>query len=254
MKKKLAVLLGLRDKVEKTFGGMLDDMISKFKNKQGMFLGLKNTYTALEGFADDPSKRAFQNVESTMNEQTDWFKAHTVDYFSTIFSIERTNSFGGAKAPLIVEGKVWGEYSTLELLRLKSILDGKLKTMIHDIPVRNEAFLWQKSEQDAFKNREVVETPVESGFARTTLKESYILTDPHPDKGRQPVVASKDTIVNIGAYTKQNFSGAWTMRQRAEAMVRLNVLYIAVVEALENANDVDAIQSDLGEQVINYLL
>lgn len=252
--KKLSVLLGLRDKVEKSFSGMLKDMAGKFKNNQGLFLGYRNTYTALEGYADDPSKRGFVNVQSTVEEQFTWFKTHTIDYFDTVFSIERTNSQGLAKSILSVEGEVWGEYSTLELLRLKSILDGELKSMIHDIPVRNEAVVWEEATDDVFKNRNIVETSLESGFARTTLKESYILPDPHPDKARQPIVATKDTIVNTGAYTKQNFSGAWTMRKRAEAMVRLDRLYKAVVEALETANNVDSVQSDLGTNVVKYLL
>lgn len=251
--KKLSVLLGLRDKIEKTFGKMLEDMTGKFKSKQGMFMGFRKTYDALQGFADDPTKRGLQNVESTVEEQLSWFKKHTLDYFTTIFSIEKTNSQGGALATLIVDGKTWGIYSTLELLRLKSVLDGKLRGMASDIPVRSEAHLWDKSTDDIFQGRDVVQTPIEQGFARTTLKESFILTDPHPEKGRAPQVATKDTIVNIGAYSSQTFSGAWTMRKRAELMVKYDHLYTAVIEALETANNIESVESDLGVQVLNYL-
>lgn len=253
MSKKLSVLLGLRDKIEKTFSNMLDDMAGKFKNKQGLFLGYRKTYQALEGYADDPAKRGFQNVASTVGEQLHWFKEHTRDYFETIFSIERTNAVGDAKAELVVFGETWGIYTTLELLRLKSVLDGKIKSMINDIPVRSESHIWELSQDDVFQGREVVETPKDSGFSRTTLKESYILTDPHPDKSRQPVVASKDTIVNIGKYTTQDYSGAYTMRQRAELLVKYDLLYKAVVEALGNANNVETVESNLGTKVLEYL-
>lgn len=218
-----------------------------------MFLGYRKTYQAIEGFADDPGKRGFQNVQSTVGEQLEWFKTHTKDYFDTVFTIEHTNSLGNAHADLVVQGIKWGDYSTLELLRLKSILDGKIKNMIGDIPIRSEAHTWTPSEDDVFKNREVVETPIDNGFTRTTLKETYILTDPHPDKNRQPVVASKDTIVNTGKYSSQDFSGAFTLRQRAELLVKYDLLYKAVVEALSVANNVDTVDSDLGGKVLNYL-
>ena len=55
---KLSVYLGLRDRVEKTNQLMLDDMFSKFKTKQGLFQGIRNTYEALTGFADEPNKRS----------------------------------------------------------------------------------------------------------------------------------------------------------------------------------------------------
>lgn len=77
--KKQSVLLGLRDKLEKSFQAMLDDMTSKFKNKQGLFMGERKTFTAIDGFADDPTKRGYTNVASTVKEQLDWFKEHTAD-------------------------------------------------------------------------------------------------------------------------------------------------------------------------------
>lgn len=40
MSKKLSVLLGLRDKVEKNFVNMLSDMITKFSSKQSLFKGI----------------------------------------------------------------------------------------------------------------------------------------------------------------------------------------------------------------------
>ena len=77
------------------------DFLSKFKNKQGIFQGWNKTYDALEGFADDPTKRSFQKVSGTVSEELDWFKRYTADYFTTVFSIEKTNSTG-IKSDLVV--------------------------------------------------------------------------------------------------------------------------------------------------------
>lgn len=249
---KLSVLLGLRDRVEKSFGNMLDDMFQKFKNKQGLFKGSQKTYQAFDGYADDPTKRGYQNVASTVREQLDWFKENTNDYFNVVFGIERTNS-EGVYAELSVDGTVWGTYSTLELLRLKSILDGKLRGMLQELPVRNDTTLWSKSTDDNHKNRNIFSSPLDSGNSKTTIKQSYILTDPHPDQKRQPIVGETSTQVNIGAYTSQDFSGEVSLRERAELLVKYDKLYKAVIEALENANNIESKHSDLGTKFLEYM-
>lgn len=251
---KLSVFLGLRERLEKTFQHALDDIFNKFKTKQGLFKGQRNTYIALDGYADEPTKRGFTNVASTVKEQFDWFSEYNKDFMKVVFSIERTNSKGIAQAELIVEGQSWGIFSSLELLRLKSILDGKLKSVISEIPVRSEASIWAKSTDEAFIGREIYETKLEQGFAKTTLKESYILTDPHADKGnRAPVIGEKNTQVNIGESTSQSFSGEFSMRERAVMIAKLNTLYKAVISALETANNVEIEPSDLGEKVMDYM-
>lgn len=249
---KLAVLLGLRDKVEKTFGNMLDDMFQKFKNKQGLFRGLRKTYQLFDGFADDPTKRGFTNVASTVEEQLSWFKDNTRDYFNIVFGIEKTNATG-VITPLSVDGENWGTYSTLELLRLKSILDGKIRGMIDEIPVRKDDVIWKLSGDEAFEGRKVYEGPLDEGFAKTTVKESYILPDPHASDSRPPMVSEKSTQVNIGAYTSQEFSGEWSVRQRAELKLRYDKLYKAVIQALEEANTVESQESNLGDKLLDYL-
>lgn len=254
MQKKQAVLLGLREKLEKTFGGMLDDFLSKFKNKQGIFQGWNKTYEPLEGFADDPTKRSFQKVSGTVQEQLDWFKQYTQDYFGTVLSIEKTNSTG-IKSELVVAGKNWGEYSVLELLRLKSIMDGKMKAVISELPIRDEKVIWSKTTKDYYGNRDVWETPVAEGFSKTTLKRTEIINDPHikESPNRPPVATQIETQVNIGHNTEQKFSGEITMLQRAEILAKYDQLYNGIIEALENSNNVDAAESDLGKKFIEYI-
>lgn len=254
--KKQSVLLGLREKLEKSFSAMLDDFISKFKNKQGIFQGWNKTYTPEDGFADDPTKRSFQKVSGTVQEQLDWFKEHTSDYFNTVLSIEKTNSTG-IKSKLVVDGDEWGEYSVLELLRLKSILDGKLNVVINELPIRNEKTHWvPTTNKDLYEGREVWETPTVSGYTKTTLKRTEIVNDPHikDSPNRPPVPVQFDTQVNTGLMTDQQFSGEITARERAEYMVRKDKLYTAIIEALETANSAEAVESDLGSKFLNYLI
>lgn len=254
MQKKQSVLLGLREKLEKTFSGMLDDFLTKFKNKQGIFQGWNKTYDALEGYADDPAKRSFQKVSGTVQEQLDWFKQYTKDYFDTVLSIEKTNSTG-IKSDLVINGSSWGEYSVLELLRLKTIMDGKLKAIIAELPIRDEKVIWHKTTKDYYGNRDVWETPVIEGYSKTTLKRMEIINDPHIKEApnRAPVPVQIETQVNIGHWAEQKFSGEITMLQRAEILVKYDLVYNGIIEALENANNTETQESDLGKKFIDFI-
>ena len=253
-KQKLSVSLGVRDKLEKTHASLLDDMFQKFKSQQNLFRGQLRTYTALDGFADDPSKRGYTHVSSTVKEQLDWYTKYAEPFLTNTLSVEKTNSTG-IKAKLVVQGVEWGEYSTLELLRLKSILDSKLKAMIHEIPVRKDSVIWHPSTNADFAGRDVFETPLDENYAKTTQKRTEIVHDPHIKEApnRAPVSVPIETTVNIGKYTSQDFSGEFTLQQRAEIFVKMDQLYTAVIEALATANEADTQESDLGKKVLNYL-
>lgn len=252
--KKLAVALGLREKTEKDFKNMVDDMHGKFKNKQGLFTGQRNTFVNMEGHPDQPEKRGFVNVSSTVAEQLNWFKEHAADYLKTTLSIEKTNA-EGITAELVVDGKSWGKYSTLELLRLKGILDSKMKAMVQELPIRPETILWNKTSDPTFSGREVYETSIEKGRTKTTIKRTVVVDDPHikDAPNRPPVTQSIDTPTETGEYTVQHFSGAITNKERAEMEVRYNNLYKAVVAALEDANAAELKESELGDKVLEYL-
>lgn len=251
---KLNTLLALREKFETSFKNALNDLVSKFKDNQGLFTGERKTYEALDGFADEPTKRKFRKVASTAKEQLDWFTEHNLEYLKQLFTIEKTNGSGVAKAELVVDGVSWGEFTSTELLRLKGFLENsQLKRMYETLPVRSEANLWAPTTDDIYKDRLVFESPIDDGFTKTTLKEQYILPDPHPDAKRAPIVSDKTTQVNIGHYTSQEFTGCASIRERTEILARLDIIHKAVVESLEKANDVEVIPSVLGDKLFAYI-
>jgi hypothetical protein len=87
------------------------------------------------------------------------------------------------------------------------------------------------------------------------LKTSKILEDPHysaDNANRPPQVVAIDQLVEIGRMTSQHFSGAWSLRKRADLIVKLNKLQQAVTLALENANQVELRESELGNRVVKY--
>jgi len=255
-KQNLSTFLGLREKKETTFKNSLGDMMKKFKNNQGIFRGERRTYDPLDGYADEPTKRGYTHMQSTVRQQLDWMEESVRDFMNIAFSIEKTNASGRVTAELIVEDKVWGTYSSLELLRLKTTLDNtKLKGLYPILPVRSATELWKETTDDSYTGTDgVYQTPIEEGFAKTTIKESFILNDPHASEGnRAPIKGETSKQVNIGKYTTQKFSGELSLMERAVILKRYDNLYCAVIEALGRANVVPVEESNLGEKVLAYL-
>jgi len=255
---KLNVLLAKTDSLAPQFKGMISDYGKFFSKNQGAFMGQKKTYEANEGTVDDPTKRGNMLVQTTVNEKLTWFKENSKEYIDSLFSQEATNASGNAKAELTVEGESWGEFTSLELLRLKSVVEqGSLHTMLEVIPVRSDSQEWNPSDNEMYKDKGIFQTPLLKGTNITTAKEDRILKDPNVDNNSPnytPTVTTITTTVKLGEYTVQTFSGEWSQRERAEALQRRGKLITAIVQALKKCNEVDAVASGLNsDKIFGYL-
>lgn len=232
----------------------------KDKGRSHIFSGVRQTYVAKGDFLDEPSKRGFKAVQNTVPEYLEYFLETCGKHVSNVFTIEATNASGKAKAHLIVDEKDWGEFSTLELLRLRSFLDSKdLNNMYQTLPVRRDEVKWTESKDPEMNSKYIFETENTESPNRTTLKDMFILPDPNvallkDGSGYKAQVASKDTQVVMGIGTVQFFSGEISHRQRAAILSRLSVLKEAVREALAKANEVEVVQSGFtAEKIFGFI-
>ena len=254
---KLNTLIGIIEAEKPKLKAMVNDYAKFFNKQPGKFKGERKTYV-VEGEAidDDPSKRANVLVTTTVDEKLSWFLSSAEIPIDLMLSQEATNASGKAKAHLMVGEVDFGEFSSLELLRLKSMLEkeiGNLYEMFANIPVRSDAIDWKPAELESYKGRSVFEAERAVYKEKTTNKESYILPDPNAGAGRPPQVAVKTITVILGESTRQEFSGEWTSTQRAELLKRYNTLQSAIVKALKEANDTDIVEVNVGLQILTYL-
>lgn len=259
---KLNVLLAVTDTLRVKFKNMVADHTKFYSKSQGSFQGVKATYVPKEGMVDDPSKRKFTKVVTTVDEKIDYFTKEAKEFVDALFSQEKTNAVGSAKANLIVDGEDWGEFTSLELLRLKSLLEssdlGNLEGMISNIPVRSDAEIWAKSAAEDYQGRAIYEDPLVSGVSKTTVKEEYILEDPNIGSGKTssytPKISQRTITQEVGDYTLQHFSGEWSHRERAEALKRRGTLLVAVTKALKECNECEVSQSALtADRIFGYI-
>lgn len=234
-----------------SFNRLVGDYFSFFKTKQGAFAGIKKTFVPRDGYMEDSRYMGNTKVITTVGEKLDWFEKQAVPYLKDLFSVEATNSHGAKTVELVVDGISFGHLTALDLMRLKTVLTKKeLVDMYENIPVRSDAEVWEDCTDDEYEGREIFQTPMAKGITRTTETEEVILKDPNLDPQKLPAnynarVTQKKKTVETGDYTMQNFTGAWTQRQRAELLRRRSTILAAVVEALKEVNDVEADRPNL---------
>ena len=85
---KLNVLLAKTDLLSKHFLSMIKHYSAYFTKAQGDFKGARATYEAADGMVDDPSKRGFRSVVTTVDEKYDYFLENSKEYINSLFSQE----------------------------------------------------------------------------------------------------------------------------------------------------------------------
>lgn len=260
MNLKLSVLLAKTDHLANQFRTNIRDYISFFKDKQGAFRGERKTYEAKPGTIDQPGKRGNKLVQTTVPEKLKYFVETNAEYVDSLFAQEATNAAGHARADLIVEGKNFGNYSSLELLRLKSLLEnGEFEQMYSLIPVRSDEEEWAPTTQEMYKDRDIMEGRQLMGVEKSIIKEQFILSDPNVNQLKdsssyKAQIGQRDTVVELGDYSFQKFTGEFSHRQRAEILRRRSKMLNAVIEALKNANDIAAVSSNMSAaKLFGYL-
>lgn len=251
-KLKLNTILAKTDQLASSYKSSIKDYLTFFKDKQSAFRGEKKTYNPKSGTMDVPSERGNKNVVTTVNEKLDWLTETNENYINYLFSQEATNAAGVAKATLKVGEVTFGEFSSLELLRLKSLIEnGELEQMYANIPVRADDEDWTATTEDQYKNRKsIFESNKQEGTKKSITKENYILNDPNikelkDSSSYKPVMGTKDTVIELGDYSYQKFSGEWSHRERAELLRRRTALLSAVIEALKVSNEVEVVESPM---------
>lgn len=257
---KLNKLLALVEASTPVFRKLIAEYKVFFEKKQGEFKGIRKTYSPREGTKDEPSMHQFSKVVTTVPEKLDYFKTIAAEHINSVLAVEATNASGTARAELKVGELSFGKLSTLELMKLRSILEKEgLEPMYATMPVRSDAEIWYLTTDEMYNGRDIYETPLQKGESKTTEKEECILVDPNlknmTDTSKYiPVKSMKSTTVTLGDYTLQSFSGETTYRYRAGILARRSALIKAIEGAIKDANDVPTVRSELiADKLFKYL-
>jgi hypothetical protein len=257
---KLNVLLAKVESSTPIFRKLIAEYKKFFEKEQGQFQGIRKTYDSKDGMVDIPGERQFTKIVTTVKEKLDYLETTAADHLNNIMSVEATNASGVARVSLTVDGTNFGVLSTLELMKLKSIIEKEgLEAMYSVMPVRSDSEIWTPTNEEMYADREVFEGTKMEGTRKSNMKTEYILEDPNlknmTDTSRYtPVKSVKDNIIDLGDYSLQKFSGETTHRFRANVLAKRSKLLEAINAALKEANDVATVQSEFtAQKLFNYL-
>lgn len=257
---KLNTLLAKVESSTSVFRKLISEYKKFFENKESEFKGTRKTYSPREGTKDEPSMRQLDLVVTTVSEKLGYLERNGVDHINNVMNVEATNASGAAKAQLVIDNFDFGKLSSLELMKLKSILEKEgLEGMYASLPVRSDSIIWEPTTDEMYIGRNIYETKKQEGINKSLEKEEIILEDPNlknmTDTSRySPVKGMKNKVLDLGDYTVQHFSGQTTHRFRASILERRSKLLVAINAALKEANDTEVIESEFkAQELFNYL-
>lgn len=257
---KLNVLLGKVETLSSNFKQSIKDYVHFFSKQQSQFKGIRKTYTPRPDTIDLPAERDSRIIVTTVAEKLEWLVDTNKEYIDSLFAVEATNASGAARAELVVDDIKFGVGSAGELLRLVSLLQSEeIKQMYENIPVRSDSENWKITSDELYKNRDnIYEVPMTSGIKKSITKEQYILKDPNMSDATAaryvPVTSTRDTVIELGDWTLQQFTGEASHKERAEILRRLSRLIVAAKAALKTANEVETSASFMtSRKLFSYL-
>ncbi len=215
-----------------------------FSKGSAVFDGMIKKYTPTEEFAEqipDESKELVTTVKKTLEDTL----APVIVAIDATLSKEETNSSGVARAELKLGDKVFGTYSATTLLALESHLS-KVLDLYQSIPTLDTSRKWFFDEQnDFYRTEEEVKFRT---IKRPKVIVKYEATDKHP---AQTELLNID--FQVGKYETTYFSGRLTPIQRHRLVDKLENLIEAVKIARSKANNVEAKQIKLGQDIFDFI-
>jgi hypothetical protein len=210
--------------------------------RQGAFEGFSKRFdSSVEGLTL-PSEKT--NVVAAVPNLMKQVRATLTNLFDLVATRDSTN--GVARANVVVNGQTILENvpSTTLIFLDKQMTD--LWTVLSKMPTLDAALTWtwdadngvyRSDEQWTFRQEKHREFPV-----------VYPATDKHPAQ-----VKEVDVTVNVGKWYTTKFSGAISATDKARVLERIDVLRVAVKEALEEANLVSTVEYEMGDKVFDYI-
>lgn len=235
---------------------LVNETLQVFKNKENLFKGKRRS---LSLFEKDPAKdlelqaleakdTTFTQVESTVPDSMNYLGCILGDYWDVMYQKEATNQT--AKANIEIDGVILlADVPVTFLLCMENRLKD-LRPVLEAIPTLAPGIDW-KIDKD-YHLSHVYKTP-ESFDVKTKEDMEYRHVFEPTDKQPGQYVAVKNQF-NIGKYVTTDWSGLISPAEKARLLEHFDKVLKAVKEARQRANNIDAVNLKVGDQIVGALL
>lgn len=220
-----------------------------FRNKHNLFLGGTKTLKMDQAGHESAEAAAAEvnEVVTTVNERLAYTRGAVEQWFDVVLTKEITNQ--SAKADLVVDGQVIvADAPATFLLGLEAKLKA-LRAVYDEIPTLAPGIIWEK---DEVAGRGIYRSKNPDVRAKTAkvpqFKVLYDATDKHPAQ-----IERWNEEVVVGKFVTTAQSAMMPASQKAELLARMDKLIQATKQARMRANNVDIVDSKVGENLFNYI-
>lgn len=242
----LHALLAVEPDLAQQCKNIMEECVTTFTKKQEHFDGIAKNYSPFnEGEELVPPE--VKEVVTTVSEKLDYVKDSVIRALDATLSKEETNASGTAVAPLVVNGKTLGNFSATGYLAIEKFLV-RIRDQYKAIPTLDPTRTWKTEDQSG---RNLWASPVEVKY-RTVKKAKVITLSPPTDKHPAQVQLVQDEV-QVGKYDTVYTSGRLSPAEKSKLLGNIDELILAVKQAKEKANQVEAKQVKLGDLLFKFI-
>lgn len=206
--------------------------------------GQHRRYRPLE---EDGAPRAdeHQNLAATADEVVGAFSATFSRWLDAAIQKEITNR--GTSADVVVDGKtILSDFPAPALLNLEAKL-AEIRKVIAAIPTLDGAEVWDWS-----KDQGHYVTPARITYSTKKVPKAFVKYEATKEHPAQVETFVED--VRVGEWSTVLMSGAISPVEKVQRMQRVDDLLVAVKQARQRANNIDAESTKVGAQIFEYII
>jgi hypothetical protein len=216
----------------------------KEAQKVELFKGIARNYAPKDEDGEKlPSES--QKVQRQAADLITFTAAQMTKYWDITVTKDASNQH--ATADVVVDGKTLIVKAPVTFLLFLEKQLGDLRTIVEKVPTLDQAETWIKDDASGCYRTSPVETVKTRKVPRSFVRAAA--TKEHP---AQVDLLSEDVIA--GTWTTVRYSGAMPQARVTEILDRIDALRTAVKHAREEANNITAVERQVGKTVFGYLL
>lgn len=251
---KLHELLAIESNVESAATKLLNETTQTFKNKEALFKGKHRT---LQLFGKTEENRVeFDAIEAkdsvripvaaTVPGNLNYLGTILADYYDVVAQKESTNQI--AKADLVVGNLVIGKDLPATFLLGLETKFKNLRVMLEEIPTMSPGVIWKEAPE--IGNYIYKSDPTKDIKTAKSVDHKML---PQPNANIAVQYVPIDINKNIGEFTEVQSTGLINSADKARLIERLDTLLKEIKKARQRANNVDTVNTKVGDAMMGYL-
>lgn len=206
--------------------------------------GIAKRYTPTDETGEKLPSEGKQ-IQLDVRKKIDEIREHLVDFYDIVATQEQSNTKAMSNV-VVDETVIVPNVPVTVLLFMEKQLED-LKTFVTNLPTLPLDREWTWDDNKGCYVTKEIETIRTNKIPEVLVK--YPATEQHP---AQTEVHMKD--VTVGRWATVHLSSAIPVSEREKMLARVVALQDAVKSAREAANSVDAVECNIGEKVLSYVL